>query len=131
MSRRLLALSLTALTALLAFAAAGPGTARAQVAERATARLQVGADEFFYSLSRARVRSGRAIIQLVNYGEDDHNLRFRRVGSDTTRRIGRTAPGQVKEFTGWLRAGRFDIWCALPGHAEAGMVSRFRAYRAS
>jgi hypothetical protein len=107
----------------------GVATSSAPAADPPPARLQVGAYEFRYALSRLRIKSGRAIIQLVNYGEDDHNLRLRRVGSGYTHRVPRTPPGEMSELRAKLRAGKFDLWCSLPGHAEAGMRATLRVVK--
>ncbi|HEX4929984.1 MAG TPA: hypothetical protein VFV62_04675, partial [Gaiellaceae bacterium] len=62
------------------------------------ARLQVSADEFSYALSRQSIKAGPAIVQLVNYGEDEHDLRLKRAGGTRTYRIGKVAPGKVAEL---------------------------------
>ncbi len=64
----------------------------------APARIQVGADEFGYTLSRATIKAGPAIVQLANYGEDEHDLRLRRIGGTRIYRVGTVAPGRVKEL---------------------------------
>jgi plastocyanin len=110
-------------------AAVGAAELRAAVAEPPPARLQVGADEFRYSLSRLRLRSGPAIVQLVNYGEDEHNLRLRRVGHRYTHRLPRTAPGGVSELRARFRPGTFALWCSVSGHAEAGMKATLRVVK--
>ena len=69
--------------------------------------MQVSADEFSLALSRASIRSGPAIVELVNYGEDDHDLALRRVGGTRTYRIGIVHPGKTGELEARLRAGRF------------------------
>lgn len=38
------------------------------------ARVQVVAQEFRYSLSRSTVRAGHVIVELVNRGQDTHDL---------------------------------------------------------
>ena len=65
------------------------------LAAPAPARVQVAADEFSYSLSRLSIKSGPVIVQLVNYGEDEHDLRLRRAGGTRTYRIGKVRPGRV------------------------------------
>ena len=57
------------------------------------ARAQVSASEFRLTLSRSAIRRGPAIIELVNYGEDDHDLALRRVGGTRTYRIALVHPG--------------------------------------
>jgi hypothetical protein len=106
----------------------GPGGGQAAAAP---ARLQVGADEFSYSLSRLRIKAGWAIVQLVNYAEDDHNLRLRRIGGTYTHRIPRTAPGEVGELRTRFRVGTFKLWCSLEGHAAAGMKATLRVVKPS
>ena len=69
--------------------------------------MQVSADEFSLALSRASIRSGPAIVELVNYGEDDHDLALRRVGGTRTYRIGIVHPGKTGELETRLRGGRF------------------------
>ena len=87
----------------------------------APARIQVGADEFSYSLSRQSIKAGPAIVQLVNYGEDEHDLRLRRAGGTRTYRIGKVAPGKVAELEARFLPGRFTLWCSLADHRKRGM----------
>ncbi|MBA3348319.1 MAG: hypothetical protein H0T13_07130 [Actinobacteria bacterium] len=87
----------------------------------APARLQVSADEFGYALSRQSIVAGPAIVELVNYGEDAHDLRLRRVGGTRTYRIGTVRPGGVGELGTRLAPGRFTLWCSLADHRARGM----------
>jgi hypothetical protein len=88
------------------------------------ARVQVSASEFQLVLSRASIKAGPAIVELVNRGEDDHDLALRRVGPGaTTRRIGIVSPGGVAELSARLRAGRFVLWCTLADHRARGMLA--------
>ena len=89
----------------------------------APARVQVGADEFGYTLSRPSIKAGPAIVQLANYGEDEHDLRLRRAGGTRTYRIGKVAPGKVGELEARLLAGRFTLWCSLADHRARGMTA--------
>lgn len=86
------------------------------------ARLQVAAGEFTLVLSRPSIPAGAAIVELVNVGEDDHDLALRRVGRGAvTRRIRTVEPGGVGELSARLRAGRFTLWCTLADHRARGM----------
>jgi plastocyanin len=87
----------------------------------APARVQVGADEFRYTLSRLSIKAGPAIVQLANFGEDEHDLRLRRAGGTRTYAIGTTGPGKVAELEARFRAGRFTLWCSLADHRRRGM----------
>ena len=96
-------------------------TALALLTLAAPARLQVGADEFNYSLSRQTIKAGPAIVQLVNYGEDEHDLRLRRSGGTRTYRIGKVRPGGLGELEARFLPGRFTLWCSLADHRRRGM----------
>jgi hypothetical protein len=95
---------------------AAPATAAAP------ARLLVGAKEFRLTLSRASIKAGPAIIQLANYGEDDHNLNLKRVGGTRVYKIATVAPGtDVGELDAKLLPGKYKLWCSLADHAARGM----------
>ena len=66
----------------------------AAASPRSPARAQVSADEFTLALSRSSIHHGPAIIELVNFGEDDHDLALRRVGGTRTYRIGVVHPAR-------------------------------------
>jgi hypothetical protein len=88
------------------------------------ARVQASAEEFSLALSRQSIRSGSAIVQLVNYGEDDHDLSLRRIAPGAhTYRIGIVHPGRTGELSTSLRPGRYRLWCALADHRARGMVA--------
>src|SRR5215218_11441085 len=69
---------------------------------------------------------GGVQIQLYNRGED---ARHRLPGASTRAArgsgrpcgIGAVRPGDLGEATGKLRAGKYSLWCRLPGHCAAGM----------
>jgi hypothetical protein len=85
-------------------------------------RLLVTAREFTLVLSRPSLRTGRAIVELVNLGEDEHDLVLRRIGrGTTTRRIRTVAPGGVDELETRLLPGRYALWCTLADHRSRGM----------
>jgi hypothetical protein len=95
-------------------------------AEAAPSRLLVEAREFNLTLSRARIEPGRAIVQLANRGEDPHDLRITRVGGRRRGAISDVAPGEVGEWSGRLRRGRYRLVCTLEGHRALGMRAVLR-----
>ncbi len=97
---------------------------------RPPARVQVVAQEFRYSLSRTTVKAGRVIVELVNRGQDTHDLDLRRVGSTRIYRFPSVPPGQVVDREWKLAPGRYVLWCAMPGHRELGMHAVLRVARA-
>jgi hypothetical protein len=88
---------------------------------KSPARLQVVADEFTLTLSRGTIRRGAAVVELANFGEDDHDLALRRVGGTRTFRVGLVHPGAVGDLDRSLRAGRYLLWCTLGDHRARGM----------
>jgi uncharacterized cupredoxin-like copper-binding protein len=93
------------------------------------ARLGVRATEFHFTLSRASVKAGRAVIQLQNYGEDSHDLRLRRIGGTRTYAIPVTAPGKQASIQLRLLPGRYRLWCSVANHAQLGMRAVLRVRR--
>ncbi len=90
------------------------------------ARAQVSADEFRLTLSRSAIHRGPAIIELVNFGEDDHDLALRRVGGTRTYRIGVVHPGATGELDARLPPGPLTLWCTLADHRSRGMRATLR-----
>ena len=100
------------------------------LAAPAPARVQVGADEFGYTLSRASIKAGPAIVQLANFGEDEHDLRLQRVGGPRVYRVGTAAPGGVRELEARFLPGRFRLWCSLADHRARGLTATLVVKRA-
>ena len=101
-------------------------TPLAIAATPAPARVQASADEFSLELSRPSIHSGQAIVELVNYGDDDHDLSLRRLGGTRTYRIGIVHPGRTGQLETRLGAGRFVLWCTLADHRARGMLATIR-----
>lgn len=97
---------------------------------RPPARVQVVAQEFRYSLSRTTVRAGRVIVELVNHGQDTHDLDLRRVGGTRIVHFPDVQPGQVVDRELKLVPGRYLLWCAVADHRERGMQAVLRVTRA-
>jgi hypothetical protein len=96
------------------------------------ARLLVSGREYGLSLSRPEIAPGRAIVQLLNRGEDDHDLRLRRISRRPVRPTARwpvTRPGQVSELAVRLAPGRYRLWCSVAGHRALGMRAVLRVTR--
>jgi uncharacterized cupredoxin-like copper-binding protein len=98
----------------------------------APGRLLVTGKEYDLTLSRSTVAAGRVTIQLLNRGEDDHDLRLRRITHRSGTPVARwalTKPGDVSDLTVRLSRGRYRLWCSLPGHRELGMRATLRVSR--
>ena len=92
----------------------------------APARLGVVAKEFRFSLSRATLKRGPAVIELDNFGEDVHDLRLRRLGGTRTYAVAETKPGERRELELRLRPGVYRLWCSVADHRARGMTARLR-----
>jgi len=94
------------------------GSAQIRVAP---ARVQVVAKEFSFGLSRVSVKSGPAVIELANFGQDPHDLRVQRAGARHIAGIGVVAPGKRRELSLKLPRGRYSLWCSVANHRQRGM----------
>jgi hypothetical protein len=83
--------------------------------------VQVVAQEFRYALSRQTIRSGWAVIELRNAGEDAHDLLMRRVGGKRVYVWPVAASGTlvVREFR--LLPGTYRLYCGVGNHRALGM----------
>lgn len=84
--------------------------------------------------SRARVPAGRVIVQLWNRGQDAHDLAIRRLNAHgamvgRAQTVGVTESGQLREAAWTLGPGRYELYCAMPGHMKAGMHARLAVTR--
>jgi hypothetical protein len=97
---------------------------------RPPARLLVYAQEWSLWASRPSVPAGRVVVQLWNRGQDAHDLRVRRVDARGRMSGGvlasmrTTLPGTISTASWHLRAGRYELYCAMPGHMKLGMRAR-------
>lgn len=114
-----------------ALSTAGVTTAAAAPAHvaRAPVHLLVYAQEWSLWPSRSVLPAGRVIVELWNRGQDPHDLRIQRLNGAGTM-VGRaqgipaTDPGQIRRATWTLGRGRYEIYCAMPGHMRLGMHAR-------
>jgi plastocyanin len=87
-------------------------------------RLGVKASEFYFVLSRPKVKAGSLPVELNNQGEDPHNLNILREGEEgEPLQIPETDSEQRRVASFDLSAGNYRLWCSLPEHEEAGMVA--------
>jgi plastocyanin len=103
----------------------------AQVAQWSAppARVQVVAREFSYSLSRSKVKAGMVIVELVNNGQDTHDLDLKRIGGTHVFRFPKVQPGHYVDRELKLRPGTYRLWCGIADHKERGMRATLRVVR--
>ena len=93
------------------------------------ARVQVVAQEYSYSLSRRRVKAGKVIVELLNRGQDAHDLNFKRVGGTHVFHFPEVQPGHYVDRELKLRPGKYRMWCDIADHKERGMRAVLRVIR--
>jgi len=85
-------------------------------------RLAVKSHEYYFVLSRPKVKAGELTVELNNQGEDAHDLDIRREGdSGEPLQIPETASLGHNVATFDLTPGTYRLWCSLPEHEEKGM----------
>lgn len=85
-------------------------------------RLSARGSEYYWVLSRPKVKAGAITVELNNQGEDPHNLNLRREGDEgETLQIPETDSGELSAASFDLPAGKYRLWCSLPEHEEKGM----------
>jgi hypothetical protein len=108
------------------------GGVAAAASRPAPAHLLVYAQEWSLWPSRPSVPAGTVIVQLWNRGQDSHDLRIRRLDArgqmvgPVLGAVRITPSGQLSQAIWHLRAGRYEIYCSLPGHLAMGMHARLR-----
>ena len=117
--RRVAVIALTAL-----FVCAAQSVAVASHAP--PARMLVYAQEWSLWPSRTHLPAGRVLVQLWNRGQDAHDLRVRRLDRHgrlvgAAQGVAVTQSGALSESSWHLAAGRYELYCSLPGHLHRGM----------
>jgi plastocyanin len=133
--RRLLAI--LACAGLAAAACGGVGAAVAAAAKhRAPVHLMIEAQEWSLWPSRSRLPAGTVLVELWNRGQDMHDAWIRRLNAagqmvgPVLGRVRVTRPGQISQATWRLKAGRYELFCSMPGHMDLGMHAKLTVTRA-
>jgi uncharacterized cupredoxin-like copper-binding protein len=92
------------------------GQAPARLDVPTSPRLELTAVDMAYRPSEVAVAAGEVTIVLRNDGAVDHDLDIVGVPG-----IVEAGPGDTATVTRQLAPGRYEFFCTLPGHREAGM----------
>lgn len=71
-----------------------------------------------YEDAPAELPAGETTIELVNNGEQEHNVTIEELGEDP---VVETAGGETATGAVQLEPGQYTVYCSVPGHREAGM----------
>ncbi len=79
--------------------------------------------------SRSSVPAGRVIVQLWNRGQDDHDLRIRRLNArgqmvGSSQNVALTRSGAIRSARWKLGRGRYELYGSLYQHLQRGMHTR-------
>jgi hypothetical protein len=110
---------LAAVVAAAALTLVGAGRSTAKLPP--LTRVQVTAQEYTFLLSRQVVKAGPAIVELVNFGQDPHDLRLERVGGTHVYRTPQILPGAYFDLSVTLLPGKYQLWCSIANHRALGM----------
>ena len=111
------------------FGAEGPETASSAVAEATgpdRGTIQVGESEWRITLPASTaqtLREGVYDFHVVNKGTQVHNLTVDGPGVDKAH-TPNLQPGQSAHLKVKLVAGRYDLYCSIPGHKQLGMDAK-------
>lgn len=114
------------LLAVLTLALGITGGSIANAGSTPSSAVQASGSEFRINLSRSSVKPSKLRLEFANYGEDDHDLAVRRVGTSLVRNLGTTRPGErsVERFK--VRKGTYLLWCTLSDHRQRGMKATLK-----
>ena len=100
---------------------APPASAPPAGAPPSVPHIQVVAVEYGLTLSRTSVPAGKVILELVNHGQDEHNLNASAGEGPLATSLPNTLAGGVRDQAVELRAGSYTLFCSLPEHEQKGM----------
>jgi uncharacterized cupredoxin-like copper-binding protein len=109
--------------------AGSPPAALAAARPKRSTAVGVGAREFRLSVYRSRVRAGEVRFNLVNYGEDAHDLVVRDRGGRIRGRSEEVRPGRRTTLALRLGRGGYRLSCDVADHAERGMRAALKVVR--
>ena len=83
-------------------------------------KVDVTEKEFAITLSQAKFAPGAYTFTIKNQGSFPHNLAIEGPGVD--KQVSATlGGGQSGSLAVTLKAGSYELWCAVPGHKDKGM----------
>ena len=79
--------------------------------------VAVSETEFKITAATTSLKAGQVTFEVKNTGKIPHDLAIKQTG-DKTKLI---QPGGSAKLTVTLKAGRYELYCTVPGHEAAGM----------
>jgi len=97
--------------------AAATTTAPTTTAKPVATKVQVSETEFKITTGLTSFKAGQITFVAKNDGKIPHDLAVKETG-DKTKEI---PPGGTAELKVNLKAGKYELYCTIPGHEAAGM----------
>ncbi len=88
---------------------------------RAATTVQVSEKEFKITLA-STLKAGQITFDVKNVGTVPHDL----VIAGTSDRTKLISPGQTATLTAQLKPGRYELYCSVAGHKQAGMDEKIQ-----
>lgn len=89
-----------------------------EVAAPTSPKLELDGGEFYFEPESIAVAEGSVDVVLHNIGKVVHDIRV----DGIPELIVEARPGLTGTATWRLDAGRYALYCSIPGHRQAGMV---------
>jgi len=86
--------------------------------------VAVTENEFHVILAQKSLKPGAYTFVVKNGGKIQHDLAVQ--GGSVNTKTALINPGQTAKLTVTLRAGTYTLYCTVPGHRAAGMVTTLR-----
>jgi uncharacterized cupredoxin-like copper-binding protein len=84
----------------------------------AAAAIEVKLSEYKIDMP-ATVPAGSTTFKVTNTGKESHNFEIE--GNGIEKRVGQLNPGESKTLLVELKAGKYEVYCPVPGHKSHGM----------
>jgi len=95
---------------------------KAPAPQPAATTVQVSEKEFKITLASTTLKAGQVTFVVKNVGTVPHDL----VIAGTSDRTKLISPGQTATLTAQLKPGRYELYCSVAGHKQAGMDEKIQ-----
>jgi uncharacterized cupredoxin-like copper-binding protein len=82
------------------------------------AKIEVKLSEYKIDMPDT-VPAGSTTFEVTNTGKEVHNFEIE--GNGIEKRVGKLKPGESKTLLVELKAGKYEVYCPVPGHKSHGM----------
>jgi uncharacterized cupredoxin-like copper-binding protein len=84
--------------------------------------IPVTETEFKITLPSSQLKAGAVTFTVKNVGQTPHDLVV--VGNGVNSKTPLLDPGKIADLKVTLKAGKYELYCSVPGHKQAGMDTK-------